>query len=223
MISLIQGVHNLVGAEKDIEALAKKESARILVISDSHGKYNVLYDIIKNFGEDCDALVFCGDGALDISMFFDAAFHDKELLQKIPPVAAFVQGNGDYSKYPVEFGSKQLLFPARQTFTAAGKNFMVVHGHRESVNWGFDNLGLQAQLENCSYAFYGHTHVACETRMNDFVFINPGSCARPRGGQPSCFAITTVGKNFVDTAFIKIEPKGDGTTNYSLFTPVCWY
>lgn len=220
MIELTQTVHNLIGSEKAIKELETKTNPRLLVISDSHGKYSVLVEIIKNFGPECDALIFCGDGAMDFAMLFEEAENDGKLKKAIPPVAALVQGNGDYSKIEVNFGTKIFAIPSRQTLKAGNKNFMIVHGHREGVNYGFNQLGLEAKLEDCKYIFYGHTHVAAQNRIDDFTFINPGSCSLPRSGQPQCFAIATVVKNTIDIANIQIKPTLKGKFEYSIFNPI---
>lgn len=220
MIELKQTVHNLIGSEKDILALEKKETPRLLVLSDSHGRHSLLIEIIKQFGPECDALVFCGDGSMDLAMLFDEASSNQELKKAIPPVAAIVQGNGDYSKIEVNFGSNVMNIPPRQTLRAGNVNFMIVHGHREGVNYGFEQLGLEAKLEDCRYAFYGHTHVAAQDRIDDFTFINPGSISLPRSGQPQCFAIATVVKRSVDIANIKIKATLNGKYEYSIFNPI---
>ena len=56
MNSLTQIESNLIGSQKDILALEEKSSANILVISDTHGDYDVLCDIIEEFGHISDAL-----------------------------------------------------------------------------------------------------------------------------------------------------------------------
>ena len=89
----------LFGAQADIAALSQKQSARLLVISDSHGSESVIRSILQQFGSSCDALCFCGDGAQDLLSTFEAAATGKlaELTPAhIPPVAALVRGNGDY-------------------------------------------------------------------------------------------------------------------------------
>ena len=47
MNSLTQLASNLIGSQEDIIALEEKSSANILVISDTHGDYDVLCDIIQ--------------------------------------------------------------------------------------------------------------------------------------------------------------------------------
>ena len=48
-----------------MEELAAKQNARILLVSDSHGRQAILEAIIKHSGKDCDAVIFTGDGADD--------------------------------------------------------------------------------------------------------------------------------------------------------------
>lgn len=220
MISLIQTANNLIGSEDDIKALAEKKSPRLLIISDSHGKIQILSQIIEQYGPACDALVFCGDGASDLVTFLNNANSNKKILKKIPPVIAFVRGNGDSSRYTVNFGNKILEIPSSQVLTANHKNFYIVHGHNQGINWGFEQCGMEAQFSGCNRIFYGHTHITAEETVGDFTFVNPGSCSRPRGGQPACFAIATVESRFVDIAHIKIESGLNGTTKYSIFTPI---
>lgn len=220
MIEIKQNLHNLIGSEKDIKKLEEKDMARILVISDSHGNSSLMEEIIEHFGPDCDALVFCGDGITDVAVLLEEAGHNKNLKKAFPPVAAIVQGNGDSSRYAVSFGNKMLNVPARQILTANHTNFLIVHGHREEIDWGFETLGLECQIAGCNYAFYGHTHVTAIDKFEDYTFINPGSISRPRGGQPACFAIATVGKNFVDVAHIEILRSVNGQREFQIFTPI---
>lgn len=215
---IIQETKNLIGSKKDIDALAVKEHARLLVISDSHGHYQTLEEIVKRYGSQCDGLVFCGDGAGDISQLLKLSKSDSDLRACIPPVIALARGNGDPSTYPVD-SDLSIFIPNGQIFTVNGRSILLVHGHREAVDFGMENLGLEMQLSDCKLAFYGHTHIAREERSDDYMFVNPGSCARPRGGQPAGFAIATIEKNFVDIAFIKMEMNDRGEKIYSIWTP----
>lgn len=216
---IIQETHNLIGTKEDIEALSKKKHGRILVISDSHGHPSIFMNIVRRYGKDCDALVFCGDGAGVLATLLSATQTDKELQKCTPSVIAFVQGNGDPASYPLD-SKHSISIPESQILTVNNRNFMIVHGHREGVDFGLENLGFQMQLSDCMVAFYGHTHIAREDNLEGYKFVNPGSIARPRGGQPACFAIATVEKNFVDMAFIKIEQKGDGSDNFQIWNPI---
>lgn len=209
----------MIGSKKDIAKLAQKDHARLLVVSDTHGNAAILEKIVLQFGKDCDALVFCGDGACDIAQLLYAAEFNHHLNKCLPPVIAFAQGNGDPSSYPVS-PIKSLKVPKFELLTANHQNFYIVHGHIQGVDYGFDMLKFEMEENDCKTAFYGHTHLAAEDSKGHFKFVNPGSCSRPRGGQPPCFAIATVEKTFVDVAFLKIERGMEGETVFRLWNPI---
>ena len=217
MIEISQHKQNIIGSREAIAALENKDHARLLVISDSHGRYGIFEGIVRGFGAECDALIFCGDGVLDIARLLYAAKADKELMDCIPPVIAAVKGNCDPSTCPLEKGT--LYFSDLIELKVNQRGFLVTHGHNQGVDWGVESLGLEMQVSECSTAFYGHTHVAREDNIKNFKMVNPGSCSRPRGGQAPGFAIATVEKNFVDIAFIKIETGSDGATEYKIWNP----
>ena len=208
MIELVQENNNLIGSKNDIESLACKDHARILVASDSHNHFDILLDIINRFGPTCDAFAFCGDGFGDIVNILNLAKEDDDLRKNIPPVVAFVAGNCDPSIYPISI-KEQFHAPSKQVLTVNGQKILIVHGHRESVDYSFNNLYFKMKSLECKTALYGHTHIAAENYIDDFKFINPGSCSNPRGGQPQTFAILTVEKKFIDTAFIMINNDED--------------
>lgn len=217
--SFVQEIHNLVGAPEDIEALAKKDHARILICSDSHGHPEVLEKIIENFGSTCDGFAFCGDGAGDVAAVIRRAKIDAEFAKLVPAVIAFVRGNGDPSSYPLS-DDFSLKIPESQILNVNGRNLMFVHGHRQGVDFGLENYGLEMQVNECCVGFYGHTHIAYEETIEKYKFVNPGSCARPRGGQPPSFAIATVEKHFVDIAFLKMNIGIPNAKPFQLWSPI---
>ena len=88
MDKLLQ-TENMLLASKDAENnLENKESARILVVSDSHGESELLEEIIQDFGPGCDALVFCGDGICDIVACLERRAVNRHLCEAFPPVVA---------------------------------------------------------------------------------------------------------------------------------------
>src|SRR5574344_851885 len=103
MNSLFQLDTCIIGNKSAVKKLSTAKQAAILVLSDSHGQSDIVHCILKDFGKKCDAFVFCGDGISDILSCMDEAYHDTVFAACIPPVAAFVQGNGDSDRYPVEF------------------------------------------------------------------------------------------------------------------------
>jgi len=217
--TVTQEIHNLIGTKEDIEALAKKDHARILILSDTHGHYSLLEKIVRQYGKECDALGFCGDGAGDLATLLSSANSDADLKESIPSVIACVQGNGDPGFYPLTEGQR-IKLPETQILTVNGKNLMFVHGHREGVDFGLENYGLEMQMGDCKTGFFGHTHIAYEENVDGFKFVNPGSVGRPRGGQPNCFAIATVEKNFVDIAYIKVVNNNESDKEFQLWIPI---
>ncbi|MCR4579298.1 MAG: metallophosphatase family protein [Treponema sp.] len=202
----------LIGSKEDIKELAQKDHARLLIISDSHGHTDIMQNIIMNYGKECQALIFCGDGLGDVSQIITLAQEDKALAECLPPVLAFVQGNCDPQAYPMEDG-KYLRAPIEQELVVNGQKLLIVHGHAHGVDYGTEKLGLQMKFEDYKAVFYGHTHIACERNIEGYKFVNPGSCSRPRGGQLASFAIATVEKTFIDIAFIN-------TPSFKLWTPL---
>ncbi len=217
MIEISQHAQNIIGSRDAIAALETKDHARLLVLSDSHGRYGIFESIVRGFGRECDALIFCGDGVSDIAQLLYAAKADKKLGECLPPVIAAVHGNCDPASYPLDKGT--LYFSSMIELKVNGRGFLVTHGHNQGVDWGVETLGLEMQVSECTTAFYGHTHVAREDNFKNFKMVNPGSCSRPRGGQPAGFAIATVEKSFVDIAFIKMEAGSDGATEYKIWNP----
>lgn len=217
MIELLQLENNLIGTHEAARSLEKKEHARLLVLSDSHGNYRIMASILKNYGPSCDAFIFCGDGITDLAEMLETADTNPDFKKCIPPVIAFVRGNGDPDTFPLSFDIGKhnpnakgllkgtLIVPSRQILCVNNTNFYITHGHNEGVYYSKDLLGMQIKYSECSVALFGHTHIAEEEIDGSFKFINPGSCTRPRDGKKPGFAIITVEKDFTDTAFIKIE------------------
>jgi len=213
MIILKQTEHNLLGSKKDITVLAAKESARILVISDSHGSRVLFRRIVEQNGPSCDALVFCGDGAGDFVSCMDDAAADSEFASCVPPVAAFAEGNGDSDRFPARFnpGKKQadavfyeLVIPRRQILQAAGHTIYIVHGHEQGVYYGTELLEEEAKGAGADIALYGHSHITDETR-GDVYKMNPGSIAYPRGGTPPSFSILEIEGRNINSVFFRID------------------
>lgn len=207
MNALIQQANGLIGSEEAIQELADKPRVRLLVVSDSHGEYEVFQKIVEDFGPDSDALVFCGDGACDILELITEARNNSRLQAVIPPVIAFVRGNGDAPLYRVAFDPeeearsledpsqppilKQLSVPDRIGFTAAGRTVFAVHGHHHNVDWGVDTLSMIAGTNDADIIFYGHTHRPYREEAEGSLILNPGSCSRPRGTPFTSFASVT--------------------------------
>ena len=229
MNTLLQQKDYLIGSKKDIEELKTTDHARVLVVSDVHGKSSILLNIVKQFGKSCNALVLCGDCIYDLAELLEQGNEDKDFCKLIPPVIAFAQGNGD--SYDVGMQNPNtngmlkgtVLVPPCQKLTVNEKNLFIVHGHHQGVDWGIDRLAYSMKEQNCQIGLFGHTHIpynfCTEDNNSNIYFINAGSCSRPRGGFPNSCAILTIEKDFCDVAFIKILTPLSNTPTFELFTP----
>lgn len=95
MNSLCVESPSIIGSSSDIKVLENKTSGKILVLSDSHGESELVEKIITDFGPDCDALVFCGDGMTDIIACLEEASRNESFQAAMPPVIVCAKGNGD--------------------------------------------------------------------------------------------------------------------------------
>lgn len=188
----------LFGSPRDIASLAQKECARLLIISDSHGSASVVRAILHQFGKNADALCFCGDGAQDVLSTFEAAAMEKTARltrEDIPPVAALVRGNGDFGTgwfYPSREDALEVTIPRELVMQAAGKRILLTHGHMYDVYYNSRGLYDAAGLNGVDIVLFGHTHIANVQERGAVTLLNPGSCSRPRGGQPHTFATLTL-------------------------------
>lgn len=205
MIELAQRPDFAIGSEDAIKALAKKERATLLVISDSHGRADLFKAIVEKFGERSDALVFCGDGIGDLCSALEATKKNKKLCKAFPPVAVFARGNGDYPEFPL--GEGEITVPLHQLLKVAGMSVLVTHGHAEGVYYGLGRLNQEALENQADAVFYGHTHIAATKEEDCTFFVNPGSCSHPRGSQKPSFALVQIPghQERVETTFFSVS------------------
>ena len=223
MIDIIENENRLIGSPQAIEELSLKNSARVIVLSDSHGNYEIFKNIILQYGEGCDAVAFCGDGSTDLAHLLEEAEISEELRAKIPPVIAYVQGNCDPTNYKIlPKKSPEARLPQFQILCAAKKSIYICHGHNENANYTLYPLALRADAEYCQVALYGHTHLPYFTTDTEHKvkILNPGSCNRPRGNYPPSFAILTITPSVIDAAFIRIDDPYSHTPSFKIFKPI---
>lgn len=212
----------LLAADGGWERLATAEKARLLVVSDSHGSRETIAAILRRFGREADALCFCGDGADDLLALLSDGTRP-ELAGSIPPVVAMVQGNGDNSTGTLVTEERIFVhIPVQIEFTAARRRVMMTHGHRYNVYMGTKALRDEAELVGADIAFYGHTHVANAQAVKCPPYLlNPGSCARPRGGLPHTFAVVDLSedKPLPDYRYYEIAWNVDGDIEFRDYEP----
>lgn len=202
MNGLVQLESTLIGTKKSVMELSKCANATLLVISDSHGEKEILEKIVLEFGPDTDVLVFCGDGFDDVMELIEAAYTNEKLRTSLPSVIACVQGNGDMSSKTIRVpdsklikdsvaGYREYVIRKKLIFTVAGRVVFLVHGNKHCVDSGVEMLSSVAFTSDADLVFFGHTHRRFRDDIGGALFLNPGSIARPRGGQVPSFSIVS--------------------------------
>lgn len=130
-----------------------------LVLSDNHGGWAKLNQIIEHYRQEVDLIIHCGDSE------FPA---DDPIWEKVDVV---VSGNMDFDPQ---------YFQTRTLDTEYGK-ILVVHGHRNGVNSGNIELLEEAKKIGASFVFHGHTHKLYAEYIDQVLLMNPGSLNHSRG------------------------------------------
>ena len=139
---------------------------KLLIISDIHGNYEILEDIINN--ESFDKLIVLGD----LLSYYHNENKNKilELLQKHNNKLILIKGNCDYlinydlyNLYPYDI------------ITLPINNNMITFTHGNTYKKG--NL----PSNHGNIIITGHTHIPCLYEENNIIYANPGSISIPRG------------------------------------------
>lgn len=129
---------------------------KILITSDTHGRFNVLKKI--------------SDLHKDINLHIDAG--DLLLTQKeldsLKVIA--VKGNTDYF----------LDLPLQQIVSFDNKKCLLVHGHIQNVKYGLEKLIAYAKILEVDYVVFGHTHEQKLVTIDGITYINPGAVSSIR-------------------------------------------
>ena len=139
---------------------------KILVVSDTHGYNEKMYEVIRKEAP-FEMLIHCGD----IEGEYD------RLRRRTDCRLIVVAGNNDYDPDM-----------DRVTITEIGNyRALITHGHRYHLYSGYDPLFYLAAENHADYVFFGHTHVPVIHEEGPVTLINPGSLTYPRqhGRRPS--------------------------------------
>lgn len=136
---------------------------RILVVSDTHGNYPLLVQVVKAAGP-IDLLIHAGDSGKDLT----------NLTRDFPTLSLVaVAGNCD------PFSS----LPRERFFSAGGYKIFLTHGDRYRVKGDLLRLSLEAQARKVNVVVFGHTHVPLIHYEQGILFFNPGSLYRNNTGK----------------------------------------
>lgn len=138
---------------------------KIVIVSDSHGLRDELMEV-KEKHADCDLFLHCGDS---------------ELYPNDPALDGFrvVKGNCDYG----------VDFPEELVVDAGSDRIFIVHGHLHHVKRDLLTLMYKAKETKANIVCFGHTHLLGFEKIEDTLFINPGSIHLPRGRHEQTYVI----------------------------------
>lgn len=159
---------------------------KLLIASDIHGDLSSAELVLQAFdAEKCDKILLLGD------LLYHGPRNDLpktyapkaviELLNKNKEKLLCVRGNCD-----TEVDQMVLNFPILADYCYLeldGLCVFATHGHHH-------NTQTPPPLRNGEILLHGHTHVlCCEEFGNDNVYLNPGSAALPKEGNPRTYMI----------------------------------
>ncbi|WLR44118.1 metallophosphoesterase [Bacillus carboniphilus] len=151
---------------------------KALIVSDSHGLNEELITIKERHINEVDVMIHCGDS---------------ELQKKDDALEGFVvvRGNCDLNT----------SFPNDLVQPVDNKNVLVTHGHLYGVKNNLISLKYKAKEAGANIVCFGHSHIAYVEKIDDLLFINPGSIALPRLFKEKTYAILSVQNDEIEVLF----------------------
>ncbi len=129
---------------------------RIVVISDSHGRWPNIIEAIVNWPT-AEVVYFLGDGARD--------YEDAKSIHGCNKAFIGVRGNCDM----------YCDLPFKDVRSLGSAKIYATHGHCEHVKYGIEELKHQARKEGCNIVIFGHTHEAVSIYEDGLYIFNPGT------------------------------------------------
>lgn len=149
---------------------------KIILVSDNHYHDEPLQELQRHY-RDADYFFHCGDS---------------EMPYKSLSGFARVRGNNDYD----------YEYPETLVLEVGGHRFLLTHGHRQGIYFGYDGLIRLAKINGCDIVCFGHTHRYTEVEKDGILLLNPGSIWCNRDGSAPSYMIITL-----ENEKIKIERK----------------
>lgn len=148
---------------------------QILVISDTHGRYDILCRLLTEH-RNADLVIHCGDGQFETERFLSEH-------PELEPWILTVRGNCDYSrKIPL----------LREIPLPFGHKAVAVHGHKYMYGDFQQNLVDLAKEHKADIVLFGHLHVRIDRNVDGIRLFSPGSAAQPRDQFPPGFGLVDV-------------------------------
>ncbi|MCQ2408805.1 MAG: YfcE family phosphodiesterase [Oscillospiraceae bacterium] len=148
---------------------------QIVVISDTHGHYDMLKKTLEMHA-DAALAIHCGDGQFDTERWLKEHPEWKGRLIR-------VRGNCDYDR----------SIPLQETVSLPfGHRALVLHGHTLMHGDFQQNLIDRAKAENADLVLFGHLHTRIDRMVQGVHLFNPGSAAQPRDQFPPGFGLIDI-------------------------------
>jgi len=156
---------------------------KILVVSDTHGRYDKFLKHINK--EKFDAIFHLGDYVED----------GEYISKKLDIQSTIIMGNGDYGK---NYNEDEII-------EINGKKIFLTHGHIYNVRFGVSNLYYRGKELGVDLVLFGHTHIPINVKENGIRIMNPGSPSFPRGRDIKyTYGIVSIEKE-IKTEIIELE------------------
>lgn len=162
---------------------------QILVISDTHGRLNVLRSLVQSH-PDADLIVHCGDGEYEAGVLLDA---QPSLRGRF----LFVRGNCDRNTHYPLLLTHDLPF---------GHRLVMTHGHNYMAGDLRENLLRLAKSVSADLVLFGHLHVRIDETAEGVRIFNPGSAAKPRDGRAPSFGLIDIFESGILTSHGTLPP-----------------
>ena len=149
---------------------------QILVISDSHGRYESIPLLLDRYTGKVQTVVHLGDNAVDLLQF-----HSEYPALTLVAVA----GNCDFPG----------LAPTERILTLGEpvpRRILLIHGHIHNVKMNLDRLMYYAQEKEVDACLFGHSHIPAVFSHGPILFMNPGSVSEPRGMSKAGYGLITI-------------------------------
>lgn len=146
---------------------------KLLVISDNHGNVDEMLNILRE--EEYDVSIHCGDFELP----------DKDIKKMFDYV---VPGNNDFSSN-IE---KELKIKIK------GIKIFITHGHYYQEGKGMSSEEFEYKNgSNYNLVLFGHIHYPSNKKVNNTIYVNPGSISYPRYASKKSYATIEIVQNII--------------------------
>ena len=149
---------------------------QILVISDSHGRYESIPLLLDRYTNKVQTVVHLGDNARDL-LQYESKYPALDLVA--------VAGNSDFSTCAPKERILTLGEPVSQ-------RILVMHGHTHNVKMNLDRLMYYTQEKEVNACLFGHSHIPTVFSHESVFFMNPGSISEPRGMSKAGYGLITI-------------------------------